>query len=187
MSRPSSRLARGLQPSRATIATRMQEEQIDAAPGRAGPVIPAVLDRNRLRGRTHRLPSRKRGSPRTPIRGPSLNVEARTAGRYRMDALGSASFAPLRQVERARDGPRIGVRGDDMKTQSPHESEVEPAGINRLAPAMRAAGRVCALAQPHCRAASMQAQPAPCILSPGRNFRLPGSRSGNGASHRTKR
>ena len=51
-------------------------------------------------------------SPRTPIRGPTLNVKARTAGRYRADALGSAPFAPLRQVERAGDGPRIGVRGD---------------------------------------------------------------------------
>ena len=52
-------------------------------------------------------------SPRTPIRGPSLNVEARPAGRYRADAPGSAPFALLRQVGRAGDGPRIGVRGDD--------------------------------------------------------------------------
>ena len=51
-------------------------------------------------------------SPRTPIRGPSLNVEAHPAGCYRTDALGSAPFAPLRQVERAGDGPRIGVLPD---------------------------------------------------------------------------
>ena len=73
-------------------------------------------------------------SPRTPIRGPSLNVEAHIAGRYRADALGSAPFAPFRQVERARDGPRIGVRGDDMKTQSSYEAEVEPAGMRYVSP-----------------------------------------------------
>ena len=49
-----------------------------------------------------------------PDPGPHpLNVGAHTAGRYRADALGSAPFAPLRQVERARDGPRLGGRGDE--------------------------------------------------------------------------
>ena len=91
--------------------------------GRPG-LIPAVADRNRLRGRTPSLPSQKRGSPRP---APA------EAG----DAPGSASFAPLRQVERAGDGPRIGVRGDDMKTQSSHESEVEPAGITPAPPPPR--------------------------------------------------
>ena len=79
-------------------------------------------------------------SPRTPIRGPSLNGAARTAGCYRGDAPGSAPFAPPRQVERAGDGPRIGVRGDDIRMQSPYESEVEAAGIRPPAPAARGPG-----------------------------------------------
>ena len=79
-------------------------------------------------------------SPRTPIRGPSLNVEAHIAGRYRADALGSAPFAPFRQVKRAGDGPRIGVRGDDTKTQSSYEAEVEPAGMRYVSPVGPRAG-----------------------------------------------
>ncbi len=59
-------------------------------------------------GRTHRLLSRKRRSPRTAIRGPSLNGEARTAGCYGADVPGSAPFAPPRQAARSGDGPRIG-------------------------------------------------------------------------------
>ena len=73
-------------------------------------IMPAVLDRNRLRVRSHRLPSRKRGSPRTPIRGPSLNVEAHTAGRYRTACPRGSGGRPRQRsvcaVQAGREGRR---------------------------------------------------------------------------------
>ena len=60
--------------------------------------------------------------------GPSLNREARTAGRYGVDAPGSTPSAPPGQAGRSGDGPRL-RGGDDRRERFSYKSQVEAAGM----------------------------------------------------------
>ena len=94
-----------------------------AAPAAQGPGSKAYRMHTSLPGGTalpdpNRLPSRKRGSPRPPSRGPASVLAAASAvgpvlHRRRRRTPPSLQFAAFRAASGVMDGPRLGGRGDE--------------------------------------------------------------------------
>ena len=96
-------------------------------PDAAAGGIPAVVDRNRSRAGLSVAPDLD------PVpQGPSLNGEARTTGRYGAGRPRQRSICAAEAGREIRRRLRIGVRGDDMRTQSSYGSHVEAAGRGPL-------------------------------------------------------